>query len=94
MITFTGPLKLWRGEEGSSHFMSLLDESGEIFLHAMENPRGFRSVMVEARIGDVTWRTSVFPVKGGGYFLPVKIDVCRKTAIVEGDEVTVELKLL
>ena len=94
MITFTGPLKLWRGEGGSSHFMSVPDESGEIFLHAMENPRGFRSVKVEARIGDVTWKTSVFPVKGAGYFLPVKIDVCRKAGIVEADEVTVRLKLL
>jgi Domain of unknown function (DUF1905) len=94
MITFTGPLKLWRGEGGGSHFMSVPDESGEIFFHAMENPRGFRSVKVEARIGDVTWRTSVFPVKSGGYFLPVKIDVCRKAGILEDEEVTVELKLL
>ena len=41
---------------------------------------GFGSVRVEARIGDVVWRTSVFPVKSGGYFLPVKVAVCAKPA--------------
>ncbi len=50
---------------------------------------------VEATIDEVTWRTSVFPSKrSGGYFLPVKIEVCRKTAIVAGDQVTVQLELL
>ena len=49
--------------------------------------RGFGSVRVEACIRDVTWRTSVFPVKSGGYFLPVKIAVCRAAGISDGDEV-------
>lgn len=96
MITVTGPLKYWSNDEGGSHFMSIPeDASGEIRLHAMINPRGFRSAKVEVRVGDITWRTSVFPSKStGGYFLPVKIDVCRKAGIGEGDEVTVDLELL
>jgi hypothetical protein len=36
----------------------------------------------------------VFPVKSGGYILPVKADVRRKAGIAAGDEVTVELELL
>jgi hypothetical protein len=57
--------------------------------------RGFGSVRVEVTLDDVTWRTSVFPSKStGGYFLPVKMDVLRKTGFAAADEVTVELELL
>jgi hypothetical protein len=96
MITFSGPLKVWTFADGSSHFMSVPEElTGEIRFHAMETPRGFGSVKVEATVDGFTWRTSIFPSKSsGGYFLPVKIEVLRKTGIVGGDEVTVELELL
>jgi hypothetical protein len=57
--------------------------------------RGFGSVRVEVTLEGMTWRTSVFPSKEtGGYFLPVKMEVLRKTGIAAGDEVTVELELL
>ncbi|HVU29956.1 MAG TPA: DUF1905 domain-containing protein [Sphingomicrobium sp.] len=96
MIRLTGPLKIWTGADGSSHFMSVPRElSDEIRAHSLMVRRGFGSVKVEATIDDVTWNTSVFPSKSsGGYFLPVKIDVCRRTGITAGDEVTVELELL
>ena len=58
------------------------------------NPRGFRSVRVECAIGDVRWRTSVFPQRGGGYFLPVKADICRRAGLAAGDDVTIDLELL
>jgi hypothetical protein len=95
MITITGPLWLWSGENGSWHFVTVPEElSGEIRAHAMVALRGFGSVKVEACIHDVTWRTSVFPLKSGGYILPVKADVRRKAGIAAGDEVMVELELL
>lgn len=96
MITLTGPLKIWKGADGSVHFMSVPEElSGEIRAQSMLVRRGFGSVRVEATIGAVSWRTSVFPSKGsGGYFLPVKNEVCRKEDLAAGDEVTVELELL
>jgi len=96
MITLTGPLKMWTNEEGRMHFMSVPPElSGEIRAHPMLARRGFGSVRVEVTLDDVTWRTSVFPSKSaGGYFLPVKMDVLRKTGFAAGDEVTVELELL
>ena len=94
-MIITGPLKIWTSADGRMHFMSVPDDlSGEIRLHALEIPRGFGSVRVEVTLGDISWRTSVFPVKSGGYFLPVKIDVVRKAKIAAGDEVTVELDLL
>jgi hypothetical protein len=96
MIRLTGPLKIWSNDEGRVHFMSVPEEvSGEIHAHALMIRRGFGSVKVEVTLDDVTWRTSVFPSKStGGYFLPVKIDVVRKTGIEPGDDVTVELELL
>ena len=95
MIAVTVPLQIWTNDEGSSHFVVLPDDAAlEIRAHSLMNPRGFGSVRVECTLGDVTWRTSAFPRKGGGYFLPVKIDVCRRAGIAAGDEVTVTLGML
>ena len=49
---------------------------------------------VEATISGVSWRTSVFPQKSGGYILPVKAEVRRRADISAGDEVTLTLELL
>ena len=95
MITVTAPLQLWSGEGGSWHMFEIPEaQSAEIRAHALGTPRGFKSVKVEAAIGTVTWRTSVFPMRNGGYFLPVKAEVRRKAAVAVGDKVTVELELL
>lgn len=96
MITLTGPLKMWTNNDGRMHFMSVPPElSGEIRAHAMLVRRGFGSVKVEVRLKEIAWRTSVFPSKSaGGYFLPVKMDMLRKTGVAAGDQVTVTLELL
>ena len=95
MIIATGPLWLWTGDKGTWHFFTIPEEqSDEIRAHAFGSPRVFGSVRVEARIDDVVWRTSVFPLNSGGYLLPVKAEVRRKTGIAAGDEVTVALELL
>ena len=96
MISFIGPLKTWTFADGTSHFMSVPPElAGEIRAHAMMVRRGFGSVKVEVTVEDFTWRTSIFPSKDtGGYFLPIKIEVLRRTGIDPGDVVAVELELL
>ena len=95
MITVTAALSLWIGESGSWHFVTIpVELSDEIRAHCLASMRGFKSARVEATIGDVTWQTSVFPMKSGGYFLPVKKDVRRHAGIGAGDEVTVTLELL
>jgi hypothetical protein len=95
VIGITGLLQLWTGRDGSSHFMTVPEEkSPEIRAHAFMNPRGFRSVRVQCTIAEVTWRTSLFPQQSGGYFLPVKADVCRRAGIAAGDQVRVDLELL
>ena len=95
MITLTAPLWLWSGEGGRWHFITVPEElASEIRAQSLVQRGGFGSVRVEASIADVSWRTSVFPQKSGGYLLPVKADVRRRAGIVAGDEVTVSLDLL
>jgi hypothetical protein len=95
VITVTAPLLLWTGASGSWHFITVPEEqSDEIRAHCLASMRGFKSARVEARIGDVSWRTSVFPMKSGGYFLPVKKEVRCRAGIAAGDAVTVTLELL
>lgn len=97
MIKITSLLWIWKGSDaaGRWYFVTVPEEESlEIRAHAFGNPRGFGSVKVEARIGDVAWRTSVFPLNGGGYLLPVKKEVRCRAGIAAGDEVTVRLELL
>lgn len=95
MVTVTSLLWVWKGEAaGSWHFLTIPEEqSGDFRAEAFGNRRGFGSVKVAAVIGGVSWRTSVFPLKDGGYLLPVKADVRKKAGIAAGDEVTVTLEL-
>ncbi|MEO7655587.1 MAG: DUF1905 domain-containing protein [Sphingomicrobium sp.] len=95
MITFTSLLWIWKGEAaGRWYFVTVLEEqSAAIKAEAMALPRGFGSVKVEARIGEIVWRTSVFPLNAGGYLLPVKAEIRKRAALSVGDEVTVELTL-
>jgi len=97
MITVTSLLWIWKGSDAAGRWFFITvpeEQSAEIKAHAFGSPRGFGSVKVEARIGNVSWRTSVFPLNSGGYLLPVKKEVRSKANLAAGDEVTVELELL
>ncbi len=96
LIHFTSLLWIWRGEAaGRWYFVTVPEEqSAEIKAHALGSPRGFGSVPVEASIGQVRWRTSVFPLNSGGYILPIKAEVRRKAELAAGDEVKVALDLI
>jgi hypothetical protein len=96
MISVTSPLRLWAGEGGSWHFITIPPEQAvEIRLESAASGirRGFGSVRVAAQVNGVAWTTSVFPQKSGGYLLPVKAAVRRDAGIAAGDEVTVVLEL-
>ena len=95
MLIVISTLRLWNGESASWHFIDVPPaDATEIRVHSLTSRGGFGSVKVEATIGDVTWRTSVFPLNRGGYLLPVKKEVRRRADIAAGDEVTVTLELL
>jgi hypothetical protein len=97
VISATSPLWVWNGDSGRWHFLTIPEEAArEVRAQSLSaGPRrGFGSVRVQARVGNVGWRTSIFPQKSGGYLLPVKAEVRRLAAIAEGEEVTVEIELL
>ena len=96
MISVRAPLWRWSGGQGAWHFVSIPeDQAVEIRAHSFGGERrGFGAVRVEASIGGVSWRTSVFPQKSGGYILPVKAEVRRRAGIAADELVTVALDLL
>jgi len=95
MIAVTGPLWLWSGGQASWHFFTVPEEQcQEIRAQSLAHRGGFGSVKVEAQVNHITWRTSVFPQKSGGYILPVKAAVRRDAGIAAGDEIRVELEIL
>ena len=53
---------------------------------------GWGMIPVEASIGDVVFRTSLFP-KDETYLLPLKSDVRRKADITAGDSIAIEMIL-
>ena len=96
MITVTAPIWRWSEGQGSWHFLTVPPEQAvEIRAHGLgSGRRGFGSVRVAATVHGVTWRTSVFPQKSGGYILPIKAEVRRRAGISAGDEVKVTLELI
>jgi hypothetical protein len=95
VITIAATLWVWSGQGGSWHFITVPEEqSDELRAHSLAQRGGFGSVKVDVTIGDVSWRTSVFPQKSGGYVLPVKKEVRCRAGIAAGDTVTVRLNLV
>lgn len=92
---------LWRWEARSDMWMFVSlpeDVSEEIRGLLGDFTRGFGSVPVAVRVGDSSWRTSIFPgasgLGGGGrYVLPMKASVRRAEGLDLGDSVTVEVEL-
>jgi hypothetical protein len=101
-IRFTAPLSVWRTERHGDIGYVTIEGSAADAIGAHElvrrlelgRRRGFGSVKVEAAVGDSRWSTSVFPQKGGSWFLPVKKAICRAEDLAAGDDVGVTLELL
>jgi len=97
MITVTSLLWIWKGSDaaGRWYFLTIPDDQSDLIrAQAFEDKRGFGSVRVEATIGEVSWRTSVFPLNAGGYILPVKAKVRKDAGFAAGEEVTFTLELV
>lgn len=91
-IDFEGGIIEWRGP-APFMFIAIPDEfTGEIRYAAHEASYGWGVVPVEARIGDVHFTTSLFP-RNGGYLLPIKALVQKRTGVRYGDRVAVSLSV-
>jgi hypothetical protein len=77
------------------HFVTLPpDVADEIKARTAGSRRGFGSVPVEAKLGAISWETSLFPdSKSASYLLPIKAQVRRRERVEAGDEVTITLAL-
>lgn len=93
-VAFDAELWIYPGDAGW-HFVTLpIDVSDEIRDRTPPR-RGFGSVRVEATVGEVTWKTSLFPQsKSGSFVLPVKKDVRRRNDLEPGDVARVQLTIL
>jgi len=93
--TFEFDARLWRWQgDAAWHFVTLPhDAADEIEVLSASSRRGFGSVRVEVTVGDVTWRTSVFPdSKAASYLLPMKRAVRDAAGLIDGDSVRVRLR--
>lgn len=95
IFLFDAPVWVWDARTTDVWtFVSLpSEESAEIREFAGGIPRGFGAVKVTATIGATTWRTSIFPSKGGSYVLPVKKAVRAAEGLVIDDVATVRVEL-
>jgi hypothetical protein len=102
LIRFSGPLQSIVIEEGYDPmgFVAVTGEAADAVAgHELERRlelgrrRGFGSVKVAVTVGSSTWKTSLFPQKSGGWFLPIKKPVRLAEGLDYGDVVEGELEL-
>ena len=99
-VAATLPLVRWQGDRGTYHLVVFRDAeadalSAHALMHRLEfgRGRGFGSVKVTARIGETSWKSSVFPQsKQSEWVLLVSKRVMKAEDLAEGDmiDVTVE----
>ena len=91
---FQAPLWVWEVRRDLWTFVTLPNDAAEELAVLGDGlRRGFGAVPVCARVGAMTWRTSVFPLKNG-YVLPVKRAVRDASRVDVGDEIAVRLEVL
>ena len=89
-MEFSGEVWHWRGPS-PYHFVTVPDnESGELEAAAAFVTYGWGMIPVTARIGETTWKTSLWP-KDGGYVVPLKAAVRRAEGLEVGDLTAVRL---
>ena len=92
---FEGIVRLWPANEKFFLLPLPKEVSEEIFEISDGLTAGFGSLKVEARIGTVVWRTSIFPDSANGVFeLPLKAEVRKKNKLIVGSVALCEIELL
>ena len=94
-FSFTGEVWLWQAEKAAWHLVTLpVEMSEDIKAFTKHLARGFHSVKVEAKIGETSWKTTIFPSKErGAYLLPIKKSVRTAEEIGAGSMVSVDLRI-
>ncbi len=89
---FEGTIWYWRGPS-PHHFVTVPEEYCEE-IRAISGlvTYGWGMIPVEVRLGDSTWRTSLWP-KDGRYIVPLRLNVRQREGVGEGDNVTIQLTI-
>ena len=82
----------WRGPPPYLFVPIPEDHVGEVRYAAQSVSYGWGVIPVEAEIGGVVFRTSLFP-KDGTYLLPIKTAVQRSASVALGDRVKVLVRI-
>jgi hypothetical protein len=91
-VAFTGPVWEWRGP-APYHFVTVPEEdSAHIESLATAVTYGWGMIPVHVRLGETTWKTSLWP-KDGNYVLPLKDMVRRAEQVAIGDVIDVVLAI-
>ncbi|HLL60931.1 MAG TPA: DUF1905 domain-containing protein [Candidatus Nitrosocosmicus sp.] len=53
-------------------------------------PGGWGSIPIMATVGESTWKTSLFPLKNRGYFIPIKQMILKKEKLEAGELITIK----
>jgi hypothetical protein len=95
-FAFTSDLFEWNSTATSWFFVHMpADQSAELREQMDGLTNGFGSIRVEVTVGEITWRTSVFPNSDTKqYMLPMKKQVRKANDLEPGDPVDVELRVL
>lgn len=91
-LTFRSTIIEWRGPAPFFYAPIPDTHSDDIRRAAKLVSYGWGVIPVEAVIGGVVYRTSLFP-KDGNYLLPIKADVRREAGITVGDVIEVDMIL-
>ncbi len=76
---------------GGWHFVTLEKKLSEKI--RKEIPKGF--VKVQAKVGQSSWQTSLFPHKQSeSYLLCIKNSIRKKEGVLAGDKIIVSLKII
>ena len=92
-IKITGKLWIWQGK-GAWHFVTISAEDADGIVEQYMWPRkGFGSIPVKVTIGQTSWKTSIFPEKGGSFLLPIKKSVrnAENLRVDKNTKITVEV---
>jgi hypothetical protein len=92
-IKISGKLWMWQGK-GAWHFVTIEKDDAEGIVEQYMWPRrGFGSIPVKVTMGKTSWKTSIFPEKGGSFLLPIKKSVREVEGIKVDDTVKITIEV-
>lgn len=95
IYNIVSPIWLWQGK-GAWHFVTIDKDTGnEINKMFGYLKVAWGSLPVQVKLGNSSWKTSIFPdSKGGGYLIPIKKSILKAESLAVGDTVTIKLEVV